>query len=188
MTYKGHTIGGVVAAVIAVNVTHGDIAAMVAVSTAALLGALAPDIDHPSSYLGRRLVPIAILWRALISNPLTWLIAGRKRMRRLAGHRGLSHSLLGLVLASGAFGGIWVWGEAWLAVNYPALLGVLTAGLSEQMAGGARLSATLTIGFALGYASHILLDMMTVSGVALLLPRSDRRFWVLPRPLRVTSS
>ncbi len=43
---------------------------------AAAAGALLPDIDHPSSWLGRR------VW--VVSKPLS----------RLIGHRGLTHSLL----------------------------------------------------------------------------------------------
>lgn len=46
---------------------------------AAVLGSLFPDIDHPKSWLGRR------LW--LISAPLSALI----------GHRGLTHSLIAVI-------------------------------------------------------------------------------------------
>ena len=46
---------------------------------AAALGALLPDIDHPSSWIGRRLWPI--------SKPLSMVI----------GHRGLTHSLLAVM-------------------------------------------------------------------------------------------
>ncbi len=46
---------------------------------AAMAGSLLPDIDHPSSWLGRR------LW--VVSKPLSKLI----------GHRGLTHSLLAVV-------------------------------------------------------------------------------------------
>jgi inner membrane protein len=46
---------------------------------AAALGALAPDIDHPSSWIGRRLWPL--------SKPLSLLL----------GHRGITHSLLAVV-------------------------------------------------------------------------------------------
>lgn len=45
-------------------------------AAAAALGALLPDIDHPSSWLGRRLWPI--------SKPISMVL----------GHRGLTHSLL----------------------------------------------------------------------------------------------
>lgn len=51
---------------------------------AAVAGSLLPDIDHPQSFVGRR------LW--LISRPLS----------RIIGHRGLTHSLLALA------GGTWL--------------------------------------------------------------------------------
>jgi inner membrane protein len=41
-----------------------------------ILGSLLPDIDHPKSYLGRRLYPISVL------------------IHKLFGHRGFTHSLL----------------------------------------------------------------------------------------------
>lgn len=46
---------------------------------AAVAGSLLPDIDHPKSWLGRRLLPISL--------PLTMLV----------GHRGITHSLLAVV-------------------------------------------------------------------------------------------
>ena len=46
---------------------------------AAVIGSLLPDLDHPSSWLGRRLWPV--------SRPLALLL----------GHRGLTHSLLAVV-------------------------------------------------------------------------------------------
>jgi inner membrane protein len=45
----------------------------------AVLGALAPDIDHPKSWIGKRLRPVSIM------------LAG------ILGHRGLSHSLFAVV-------------------------------------------------------------------------------------------
>ncbi|ARJ64976.1 hypothetical protein WV31_04490 [Magnetospirillum sp. ME-1] len=48
-------------------------------AAAAALGALLPDIDHPSSWIGRRLWPV--------SKPLSMVL----------GHRGLTHSLLAVI-------------------------------------------------------------------------------------------
>lgn len=73
-------------------------------------------------------------------------------------HRGFSHSLLGWLLAS-------------LIVALP--LGVFV-------------SPWLGTGLALGYGSHLLLDMMTKSGVPLLWPDKTRRH-VLPPPLRIST-
>lgn len=50
----------------------------------AALGALAPDIDHPRSWIGRRLSPISIL------------------LAKVVGHRGVTHSLLAIVAGMAA--------------------------------------------------------------------------------------
>ncbi len=60
----------------------------------AALGSLAPDIDHPHSWLGRRLP-----W-------LSWPLAA------LLGHRGLTHSLLAI---GAGLGLLLVQGAGWLA-------------------------------------------------------------------------
>lgn len=116
---------------------------------------------------------------------------GRRHVRRLAGHRGLSHSILGLVLAMVIFAAF-LYGVAWLAAGraleqYAAVLGYLSPGTVAHTPPHA-LILLLTGAFGLGYLVHILQDMMTVSGVPLLLPRSERRFWILPRSLRLTTS
>ncbi|HEY4691113.1 MAG TPA: metal-dependent hydrolase [Anaerolineae bacterium] len=43
------------------------------------------------------------------------------------------------------------------------------------------------LAFAVGYAAHLLADMLTRAGIPLLWPFTDRRFHLLPRPLRVTT-
>jgi inner membrane protein len=70
----------------------------------AVCGALLPDIDHPQSWLGRR-VPV-------ISRPLSALI----------GHRGFTHSLLAVALC------LWVLHErGWhRAVVLPLIVGYLS--------------------------------------------------------------
>ena len=83
---------------------------------------------------------------------LAWLI------QRVTTHRGLTHSLLALLLTtalafylSNIWGshGVW-WGWCWGA----------------------------------GYASHLISDSWTWSGVRFLQPFSDRHFWLVPRLLR----
>lgn len=80
---------------------------------AAMAGSLLPDIDHPSSWLGRR------LW--VMSKPLSMLI----------GHRGLTHSLLAVA------GGV-----ALLRTTHPAALATrliepLTVGYLSHLAADA---------------------------------------------------
>lgn len=91
-----------------------------------VLGSLLPDIDHPQSYLGRR------LW--FLSAPIN----------KLFGHRGITHSLL-----------------------FTAILGIVTApwwAINPLFFGG----------ILLGYFSHLLADMTTVSGIPLLYPNKKR--------------
>ncbi len=96
---------------------------------AVFIGSLIPDIDHPKSWLGKR------LW--FISHPLA----------RIFGHRGLTHSLLGL-----------------------AIISILVCiGFSSQ------LQERITIlAFCLGYSLHLLADWNTSSGIPLLWPSSKR--------------
>jgi inner membrane protein len=91
-----------------------------------MLGSLLPDIDHPQSYLGRR------LW--ILSAPIN----------KLFGHRGFTHSLLSLFLLGTATAVWWA--------NNPLFFG----------------------GLLLGYLSHLLGDMTTISGVPLLYPKKTR--------------
>jgi len=68
----------------------------------ALLGALLPDIDHPKSWLGRRLCPVSSGIAAVL------------------GHRGVTHSAVAVAACSWALlrGGAPRWMEEPLAVGY----------------------------------------------------------------------
>lgn len=46
------------------------------------------------------------------------------------------------------------------------------------------LPAPIALALIAGYASHLVLDMMTVSGLPVFWPLSDGKFYVLPRPAR----
>lgn len=76
----------------------------------ATLGALLPDIDHPHSWVGRRLP-----WLSL---PLSALL----------GHRGVTHSLLAVGLGLGL---LLVQGAGWLAA--PIVLGYLSHILADGL-------------------------------------------------------
>lgn len=62
------------------------------------------------------------------------------------------------------------WGISWLIVS----LGVT-----------AVCPLPIALAFAMGYGSHILADMMTVSGVAVFAPASKRPFFLLPKAARI---
>lgn len=236
MTYKGHLVGGAAAAVAASQTLPVEGPTLVAVVGAALLGSLAPDIDHARSYISQRIGPLYhVFFYPVFSNPLVWwwvgkkkvtprrvteqrkfpllfkfffynplyrltfgkeralrwatvLELGRKRMQEILGHRAITHSLAGTVIATLVAGGLF-YGLHQLLISYsPNVgeylyygMGVLPAWWPLEL----PLITVLTVGFLLGYVSHILLDMMTVSGVPLLTPLSKRKFWVLPQWMRV---
>jgi inner membrane protein len=97
-----------------------------AVAAFVLLGALLPDLDTPTSLAGRCCRPLS-----------SWL-------ERRVGHRTLTHSLLGLSLAS-----LPVLPLAWIESRWP-------------------------LAFALGYLSHLLVDAANPPGVPLLSPSPVR--------------
>ena len=80
--FKGHLRGGIVCAVIATGtvVAHdiggNAISSIFVASGGAIVGSLLPDIDHPQSFLGRR---------------LKWV---SKPINHLWGHRSITHSLI----------------------------------------------------------------------------------------------
>ncbi|MFQ6111837.1 MAG: metal-dependent hydrolase, partial [Nitrospinota bacterium] len=106
----------------------------------AALGALLPDIDTTTSSLGR------------LCYPLAWYL------ERRFGHRGASHSLVGLLLA------------ATLAASFVLLLSPLSR---------FSLSWSSWSAFVVGYLSHLLADSMNKSGVPLFWPQTTFRA-VLP--------
>jgi inner membrane protein len=109
-----------------------------AVAACVLLGALLPDIDTPTSLAGRCCRPLA-----------GWL-------ERRVGHRTLTHSLLGLALAS-----LPVLPLAWIEPRWP-------------------------VAFALGYLSHLLVDAANPPGVPLLYPSPVRAVFPARESLRPT--
>ena len=115
---------------------------------AAAIGGLLPDLDHPESVLGRRL--------SFVSQPLA----------RACGHRGFTHSLLGLlgllaivVLVSGLFAAI-----ATSETNLASRVA------SEPFAALYGPIFWLLLPLIVGYLSHLLGDALTPSGVPLFWP------------------
>lgn len=94
----------------------------------------------------------------------------RSDLRRVLRHRGFSHSLF---FAAAVIGLVWVILGALSQVADPR------ARLHEQLIG------PLLLAFALGLASHLLLDSATPSGIRPLLPLSQFRLRILPPGLRI---
>jgi membrane-bound metal-dependent hydrolase YbcI (DUF457 family) len=114
-----------------------------------------------------------VVLRRLRRRPLLWLLAAPALLALslalslanwlimlITAHRGLTHSLLGLV---GVTTGCWLL-TAW------------------------AVGPALTVGFGVGYASHLLADMLTPQGIRLASPLSQTSWHLLPRALRFSGA
>ena len=98
-----HTATGIFVGAAAALATQASFGGTFSLLLGGLLGSLLPDLDHPQSWLGRRI--------PFISIPLSALV----------GHRGVTHSLFAIAASLvGAFAGIQQWGGAFA----PFLLGI----------------------------------------------------------------
>lgn len=80
MQYKSHLMLGAVTAAVAVRCDWMALDSLAV--PACILGSLLPDMDHPRSYIGKRL------------QPLSGMIA------KIFGHRGITHSLFIIILGA----------------------------------------------------------------------------------------
>jgi inner membrane protein len=135
MMGRSHATSG---ALVAALIVHGfgiddgvAAAGLVAVTT---VGALLPDFDHDDAMLPRFFGPLGRL--------VAWTVG------RVFGHRGITHSLLGLGLLT-------------IVLSFAPMITPLPWWVS--------------LGLLIGCAVHIVGDMLTVSGCPLFWP-ADRRF------------
>lgn len=130
----------------------------------AQLGSLAPDLDHPSALLSKKV-------------PLSGATIGLLR------HRTLTHSILGLaiVYALGVhvFPPLTSWLYSWILHSFPEYASAIQGlnGTLEGFLGGGFLW-----GFILGYISHIAIDLFNPQGVQLFYPFDilPNKGWVNP--------
>lgn len=124
MMFRNHLV--VTTAVAITVVKHADFALPLWLLLVAIyVGSLLPDLDHPSSTIGRRFL--------FISLPLSGLF----------GHRQITHSLWPFVII------------LWVFSYEPSTM-------------------TLILAFMIGYASHLLADLVSDSGVPLFWPFQRR--------------
>lgn len=158
-----------------VSVAGAVIPAAVPGIAVAMAAALLPDIDEPQSLIanspsaikrrlgkGRRGVDRSARQSAgVLLTATQWVTTGLAMLIRLlaGGHRGATHMLL-IAVALGA--GAYFLGPA---VGFPSLW----------------------LWFLAGYLSHLLLDMLTPSGLELFWPLSRHRLRLLPRALTITT-
>lgn len=137
---------------------------------AVALGSLLPDIDEPNSVLGKKTLGISNLLKAIF------------------GHRGFTHSLSFIVLigALTLFLGFFLSEFSLSVKSIPFLNGILR-GLpidTQNIPINRENLEIFCVGLMLGCAFHCLGDMMTISGVPLLLPFRAKNYYSLPRILR----
>jgi membrane-bound metal-dependent hydrolase YbcI (DUF457 family) len=171
------------------HLTPGHLALFTGLTAGA---AVLPDIDHPKSTLARSF--------GFLSRGVAYLVG-----KISGGHRHLTHSVIGI-------GGFTV--LAWLAVRFrhdiggrialAFFLALIIAGAlyalsvrghgADVLAIGGAIAMAIT-GFglsfvafavALGCATHVVGDMLTIEGCPLLYPASFR-FRLLPKPLAFTT-
>jgi len=102
----------------------------------AAFGALLPDVDTTTSTIGRLLYPLAAF------------------IERRFGHRSITHSLVGLLIAASLAYGLWLIADSFhlpFAISH-------------------RPSAIGYFAFVTGYASHLLADSMNKAGIPLFWP------------------
>ena len=151
-----------------------------------VLSALAPDFDHPGSTVSRSFPPGHYLYRWAFSNPVTWVLWGRKRMQELVRHRALSHTvwalfawvlLLGVGVFVGAESLTQYLGGARVQQVAQDMLPIWTRSIHNV---ALRFAVFAAVPAAMGYLSHILADSMTRSKTRPLIPLSNWEMQLLP--------
>lgn len=163
MTGKTHiTVGVATGLTLAIGYPKESQAILIA---AAVVGSLIPDLDHPRSKINQRvllfknklfkMITYSLMGLVLIYLDYVLYASGNKTLRLIglaliligiSRHRGFTHSLLGLILFS--------------SIVY---IGTMKFNLYEAF-----------IGFAIGYASHLFMDLLTEKGIYLLFPVDKR--------------
>jgi membrane-bound metal-dependent hydrolase YbcI (DUF457 family) len=210
MTYKSHLAGAFVGASITVPFVGLQGPVIGLLFAAALLGGVIPDADESESWISRQCYPLHWCFILVVGNPLFFVIFGRRKMLRMLAHRGITHSLVGFVFAgvlttsflsyvlyafsfitfelpSRIFGYLMPW-QVTTFSGADVLAGLVYVQSLEGILLSAEVGLMMGLFFSVGYVSHIFLDMMTRSGCPLLCPFRTRRYYLLPKSLRFTTS
>ena len=160
---------------VSVSIVGVPVPMLVLGTAVSMVAALLPDIDEPESLISH--APDAVRKQ---------LGKGRKGADRSARRSaGMLLRLLQVVFTSLAWL-VRLFAGGHRGATHMLLIG---AGLSAGMyfLGDAIGFASLWLWFAVGYGSHLFLDMMTPSGLELLWPVVRRPLRLLPRPLCITT-
>ena len=136
-----------------------------------VVGSLLPDLDHINSYAGKKLWFISSFL-----NMMTRIFKYFKleKLAKLSGHRGLMHSVVYWILTS------------ILLLFLPEYI-VNSLESVQVSALAMAIYKVFVFGIFIGTISHILLDMMTVSGVPILIPISYKKIKI-PFNVRTNSN
>lgn len=154
MTASTHRLGGLAAGAVMAGILHTDSVGSGMILAGSMLGCLLPDIDNRRS-------AISFKWpvvRALVAagqaaiRGISCLFPRKQQryIRSLIGHRGLTHSLIPVILT--------------------LLAGILAGRITDIGTVGSHAAG----GLAAGLVSHLLMDMLA-GGVPLFLPFTTKR-------------
>ena len=146
MTSPTHVAGGIIAAQILLTYINAD--SPMAIIVIAAVGSILPDIDLPGSLMSNVIKPISVIYN--------WV--EERVMPKGMQHRGASHTLIGVILML-----MYAYRDAAITVYQQMLAHTPYMG---SLVGPDVFMLALTA----GVASHIMLDMLTTSGVPLLYP------------------
>lgn len=146
MTGKTHVAAGVASAVVAAAMLHVTMTPAIVVLGG--IGGLAPDLDHPEALLTRHLLGVR-------------QASGIARETGFLRHRGFAHSVVALVLSTWLLlplvGGLMAHGTL--------ALGVLVGHAGWTLALWHLWGPGKRIGWAAGFASHMVVDALNTKGV-----------------------
>lgn len=106
------------------------------------------------------------------------IVGGRQCVVQMMGHRGLSHSVLGTLVA------VSMTLVAGMVVG-SSLVHSQTTWQGHIVPSWFPWTIIWTLGFGVGYIVHIASDMVTISGVRLGQPWSNGTYWLLPKNYRI---
>jgi|GEM_PF-885846 len=146
LTKKVHTTAGICTGIIfsiilfKKNILHFDTIILFILLSGAAIGSIIPDIDNRRSHIGQRAKKIS------------------KAINKYGGHRGITHSILGLIIAYLLLS---------IVGNYTKLINFIYY-------------KVFSLGVLIGYISHLIFDIITVGGIPLFYPIKKRfRFFYL---------
>lgn len=170
------------------------------VGIGAVAGVL-PDIDHPDSFITHGVIPGAGLFGP-IGKGVGYLLCIPPRIvgvgaRATMNHRGGTHSMVFAVawslLAAPLYAGVFSLLFLLASILLSPLLGLLGASISPGSVIDWTFSELpaafplIAVSVFIGYIGHLLADSMTKVPVPWPWPFSKKRYFILPKPMRLTT-